>query len=613
MLMFQEDTTTTATTKKPVLMSERGTHGRFEKTYSPIFGRWQSFSSSSSSSFSLGSNPNRYIHSRYVQTSTNHISAAAAASTTATNDIHSIRSQGTNSYSSHRSVSGSSSSSHGMSTNTNHHHHHHHHHPNNEDALNFTNATIQRLLQEELYSMENNNNHNNDHNHHPQQQDQKMSDIKQVLKEKQKQLPKNRHMTQQDHNHHNNHHKPTMMAQLLENFNPQSPPTGEHVTLEDIQQWLECSAQQESVEKYESMIENTRHREDYTSLSIVQKHILEWYHPLRQRIVQEQEYYFSKKNKDSSGKSRRKTSNNKYGPYVCTLQAEKLALLTIHEATMFALKKGGQKTSTVVTMAFNIGDAVEAEVNVQRLLKQRMEDQRRVSMKEQRRKIMQEDGLNADGSRNMENSMSTLSVLDDNDDDDNDTEDVNVDDNHPQIDNDQKSKLRKEMKNSWMYGPSHLQRFTDELNRSDPSRKGKIRIQRANRRAMQLLENSEPWPRADKVLVGVVLLQMLIETAKIKVGGSDDGDDGVPAFQHERRWLSDTQTVGCITMNEDFYKMVVEDKFTSMDAYTTRHKPMVVPPMDWVSWNDGGYKVLNCEFMRTKGCQIQKVREEKDV
>ncbi len=455
----------------------------------------------------------------------------------------------------------------------------------NDESLNFTNATIQRLLQEELSAIESSFSINTIQNSSVSPfgndiQNEIKIDIKQALKQKQQELQQSPSPTNTITNKSITINTKPTMAQLLEKFDPQSPPPNDASPYE-IQQWLECSAQQESVQKYESLLQSARDREDYTSLSLVQKHLLEWYNPLRQRIIQEQESYFSTE--------KRKTSANKYGPYLCTLQPEKLALLTCHEATMFALKKGGD-SATLVTMALKISDAIEAEVNVQRLLKKRMDEQRG-AVKEQKGN----DSISDDGSAGEDvaaaSAMQNSSTANSNSSDES-TE-----------------KEMKEIKSKWMYGPSHLQRFADELNRSDPSRKGKIRIQRANRRAMQLLESAEPWPTSEKVMLGVVLIHMLVDTAKINFRGSDyNGGAGVPAFVYEKRWLSDQQTVGFVAMNEDFYKMVVEDKFTSLDAYTSRHKPMVIPPNDWVSWDEGGYSVLNTSFMRTKGCQIQKVR-----
>jgi DNA-directed RNA polymerase, mitochondrial len=399
------------------------------------------------------------------------------------------------------------------------------------DIVTFSSATLQSLIDEEISAF------------NELKKDRTTS--KQFMKEKtQKSIPS--------------------ISELLQHFDPQNPPQPDE-PLEQVQLWLECSAYDESLSKYESLLKSAREREDYTSLSTVQRQMLQWYVPLRQRIISEQESYFS------GNKSK---GANRYGPYLCALQAEKLAIITTHEATMHALKKSSDG-STLMSMALSIGEAVEAEVNVQKLLRSRME-------------------RNPKGSSSKKKS---------------DEEAIH----EPQDSN--KKSLEKHM--GWMYGASHLQRFVDELNRLDPSRKGKVRIARANRRALQLLQSEKPWSTPDKVILGAVLIQMLLETARVDFHGATkhlvfhEGDlesnkYGKPAFVYEKKWVPNKKhLIGHITMNEDFYKMVVEDDLASLDIYTTRHKPMVVPPKEWVGPNDGGYKLLKTEFMRAHGCQVQ--------
>ncbi len=473
-------------------------------------------------------------------------------------------------------------------------------------TLDFTNASIKRLLQEELLSME-----KSFQNISPQKiddnimtkQEQKQIGNKIATDNKSKQQQNQPTMAQLIHKYQKNN------DESISSFLHQPPPDPETTPLDEIQHFFEFQSQQETVSKYEVIIKSARERSDYTSLSIVQRNLLNWYTPLRQKIIEEQEYYFTKKGNsttagaaagasidDDQGDSDTKKGINKYGPYLCALQAEKLAILTTHEATMFSLFKGNDNT-TLVTMALKISDAIEAEVNVQRLLKMRMDEKSKLAMKNQSENNGDDDDENFVASDNFMEA-----------DNDEDSLQSSLD-----MNNNIASKKTKSLNDAWMYGPSHLQRFVDELNRSNPGRKGKVRIQRANRRAMQLLESAEPWPASDKVALGVVLIKMLLDTAKVNLGNHQGkrlhANEGTPAFTYEKKWVSENNLVGCVTMNEDFYKMVVEDKFCSLDAFTTRHKPMVIPPKDWSSFNDGGYMVLETEFMRSHGCHIQKVRK----
>lgn len=469
-------------------------------------------------------------------------------------------------------------------------------------SLDFTNASIKRLLQEELLSIEKSFQNISsplidDNIMTKQGQNQIGNKIatdkrsKQQQQQPQKQQQKQPTMAELIHKYQKNNNESKISP-----FLHQPPPDPETTPLDEIQEFFEFQSQQETVSKYEAIINSARERSDYTSLSFVQRNLLNWYTPLRQKIIEEQEYYFTKKGNsittgagagaasasidDEQGDSDTRKGINKYGPYLCTLQAEKLAILTTHEATMFSLFKGGD-IATLVTMAIKISDAIEAEVNVQRLLKMRMDEKSKLAMKNQSENNDDEDNVQSSLENNNNNNIA--------------------------------KKITKSLNDEWMYGPSHLQRFVDELNRSNPGRKGKVRIQRANRRAMQLLESAEPWPTSDKVALGVVLIKMLLDTAKVNLGNHQGkrlhGNEGIPAFTYEKKWVSENNLVGCVTMNEDFYKMVVEDKFCSLDAFATRHKPMVIPPKDWSSFNDGGYMVLETEFMRSHGCHIQKVRK----
>ena len=365
--------------------------------------------------------------------------------------------------------------------------------------------------------------------------------------------------------------KPTM-AELIQNFDALSPPPKD-ADPQDIQLWLECGSQQEAVQRYEKVIEAARDREDYASLNSVQKHLVQWYSPLRDRIQAEQEDYFVKKKIT-------KPTAKKYMPFLCTLQAEKLAVIVSHETTMFTLQKQGMKMPTLVGCALKIANAVEAEVNVQRLLRQRGLEER------EKNKTLSDLELNSNS------DIDKTGV---------DVGASNVSENS--VNNDKPGKKTESKTPDWMYLSSHLQRFVQELNRNDPTRKGKLRITRANRRARELLQSSENWTSDEKVVLGVALLQMLLDTATVQVKG--ETQTTVPAFGYSKAWLDHNKSVGQIIMNQNLYNMIIQDKYFSLDVQTTRYKPMVVPPKKWTNTRKGGYELLKCDFMRTHGCAVQ--------
>lgn len=348
---------------------------------------------------------------------------------------------------------------------------------------------------------------------------------------------------------------------MLLHFDPQCPPKSDN--LEDLELWLECQAQRESVLKYQSVLDNARERRDYSSLSIVQKQILRWYPKLRDAIEEEQKAYITK--------SKSQKDMNRYGPFLCTLQPQKLAVIVAHESIMHTLRKG-LNGITLVSLALEIGSAVEAEVNVQRALRKGLEESSR------RGKELGEEGLLLDDDEASEINGAVISKA------------LDEDPDEPSIHFD-----------NWMYGPSHLQRFIEEAHSLDPSKKNRIRLNYANRRARRILNSDEEWTKVDKLKLGVVLIEALLRNATIVQNGKEED-----AFSYEKRFLSSDKFVGRVYLHEMLYKMVTEDSWESLEANTTRYKPMILPPRNWVAPDDGGYSWLKGDIMRTHGCKLQK-------
>ena len=352
-------------------------------------------------------------------------------------------------------------------------------------------------------------------------------------------------------------------AEMLINFDPQCPPQTD--SLEDLELWLECEAQRESVLKYQNVIDGARERRDYASLNVVQKQILQWYPALKQAIEEEQKSYMMK--------TKKKKDVNRYGPFLCTLQPEKLAVIVAHESIMHTLQKGENGVS-LTSLALRIGSAVEAEVNVQRALHKRLEEA------SERNKALELDGLLGDSE---EESVALADTA-----------------NLPHGDKEDGETIAHFEK--WMYGPSHLQRFIEEAFSLEPSKKSRIRINHANQRARRILNSEDEWGPSEKLKLGVVLLETLLENATISQNGRQE-----KAFSHEKRYIGDNKITGRIYLHENLYKLVAQDSFCSLEASTTRYKPMVLPPRDWVGPDDGGYSWLKVDLMRTHGSKLQKV------
>lgn len=354
-------------------------------------------------------------------------------------------------------------------------------------------------------------------------------------------------------------------AEILSNFDPQCPPQTD--SLEDLELWLECEAQRESVLKYQNVIDSARERRDYASLSSVQKQIVQWYPALKNAIEEEQKAYVLKTEK-------KKKDLNRYGPFLCTLQPEKLAVIVAHESIMHTLQKGENGVS-LASLALRIGSAVEAEVNVQRALQKRMEES------SERNKALELEGMLGDTEQGSVPLADTASLPEG---------DKEAIDAIPHFEN-------------WMYGPSHLQRFIEEAFSLEPSKKSRIRINHANQRARRILNSEEEWSSSDKLKLGVVLIATLLENATTTQNGRQE-----KAFSHEKRYVGNNKITGRIYLHEKLYKLVAQDSFVSLEANTTRYKPMILPPRDWVGPDDGGYSWLKVDLMRTHGSKLQKVR-----
>lgn len=361
-----------------------------------------------------------------------------------------------------------------------------------------------------------------------------------------------------------------VLHDALSGFDPERPPT----SLEELQLWLECEAQQESVLKYQSVIDSARERADFSVLSLVQRQVLEWYQPLKQAIEREQSLFMS-------GTNKRKGMNS-YGPHLCSLPAEKIAVMLAHETILHCLAKNDRSESgaTLASTARRLGEVVEAEVNVHKILLRRMREQQMGTddnddFGEALADFVKDEALN------LSDDIASTACIE------NDVE---------EYEDQEEEDLRE-----WMYSVHHRQLFTQEISKSS-NKNSRIRVQYANRRALKLLETEREWTASQQVQLGAALLEILLEEAKIR--RSDGKIEN--AFTYHKAWR-DNKLVGWILLHDDIYKMAMEDRFGSTAALSTRHKPMVIPPNPWVSPREGGYKWLQVEIMRTHGSKMQRV------
>lgn len=453
------------------------------------------------------------------------------------------------------------------------------------------------------------------------------------------------------------------MADLLRTFDPQNPPSPsgpDAASLHDVQLWLECEAQQEQVERYHAQIEAARSRGDHASLTPVQRQMLAWYPALRERIEAEQKDFLHglgqgssrrvraqrkrKKEKEKQKKAAEESEGGaaeseseadvsewkrslasekhgitRYGPFLCALQPEKLAVIASHEAMSRGLKGPIAVGVKTTQLAIAIGEAVEAEVHVQRLLRERLAERAALAKEEREAAEAEESGtpVTQRGGRRAASEP------------------------------DPDAEPLPGALSTWTYTPAHLQAFVDELS-GDPSssssaaysssksqRNAKVRVAKANQRALRLLADPQPWHIDDRVRVGAALLQMLMEVATVDVGGGGNGGGGgrraqEPAFRIERlfgRRAAEAEVAvsrsrgmpsfarfgqkkggpSYVILHERLHDAANDGgSYHSVQGHTERHRPMVVPPRDWVSPRDGGYAALRVDLMRRGGdCREQ--------
>mmetsp|Transcript_6061 Transcript_6061/g.9281 ORF Transcript_6061/g.9281 Transcript_6061/m.9281 type:complete len:1018 (-) Transcript_6061:710-3763(-) len=327
--------------------------------------------------------------------------------------------------------------------------------------------------------------------------------------------------------------------EILSKFDPENPPSN----LEDLQYWLECESQQESVQKYQNILQAARDRSDYSSLGMVQKLVVEWYQPLRDEIEREQMRYLAG--------PRRKTMSA-YGPYLLCLPAEKMAVILANESILHCC--GYQNTGNGVTLgsfANRVGAAIEAELTVQQLLQKRLQEGKK--------------------ERNV-------------------SKDSNDDDDTAEKGND-----NVEIE-TWMYEANHLEQFMEEISKKNK----RVRLGTAMYHARRLLENNEEWDTGKKVQVGAALVHILLEKATVK----NSNGKRECAFAHNKVYLSEKQ-VGFVKMHQDVYNLIAKDGHNSTMPISSRQKPMVVPPKKWVNPRKGAYKWLKSKLMRIDGSKLQ--------
>ena len=374
------------------------------------------------------------------------------------------------------------------------------------------------------------------------------------------------------------------IREKLNRFDPQEPPKSDD--LEEMQLWLECNAHRESVLKYQKVVDDAIRRQDFSSMTMFQKQVIQWYPRLKNQIAQIQNDFFQ----ITKGQNKRTPpikSLKRYGPFLCTLAPEKMAVIAAHETLLLCLLKPGKKGYPGVpflAVASRLGHAVEQEVLVHRMLHKRsMEQRERAKQRVRASKDAVTDLLETDGVT-AEDEGATA-------------EEANAPENKPeseQLDVDVDG-----APTNWTYASSHLNGYLEELSRNDVSVKKRRVIEYAIRKARSVFDKAA-WSDADRVGLGSILFQCLLENAYSKVDGKD-----TPAFTYEKRWLGKTKCQSYVFLNDIMLNRFLHHEIGSVSSMATQYKPMIMPPKPWKNTQEGGYMFLKSELMRYHGCKMQ--------
>jgi hypothetical protein len=116
----------------------------------------------------------------------------------------------------------------------------------------------------------------------------------------------------------------TSVMEMLRNFDPLKPPEvgGDP---EELQLWLECFSQRETVIRHQELVKKARDRKAFDSMSLMQRHVVQWFQGLQNAIDTRQKEFLSNQDK--------RRASNRYGPFLCSLHPDKMAVILSQEAS----------------------------------------------------------------------------------------------------------------------------------------------------------------------------------------------------------------------------------------------------------------------------------------
>lgn len=412
------------------------------------------------------------------------------------------------------------------------------------------------------------------------------------------------------------------LSDLLNDETKETALDAKQLELHRLQLQLETESTEDAILKCLEVWNSARDRSDYETIPVVRRTLDSWYVPLSEAIELEQWLYLNNDNETNSSilsvdedekdpsrqvdtSTHRKLARDRsvYGPLLCLLPPTKIAVILAHTSMSNLLTSTFHNLgySKVVSLALNIAEVLEMELNVSRAL--------RVRANERKQKIinMKKEENNGSGPENADTA------------------------NQPEI----------VPVEGWVYTATHLQRFLDEIsgtNRGNGQKSlsgiGKYRPHSVRKRCKEILlaegyvadgsNASEPndklsmsdfadWDPVMKVKLGAALLRLLLDHTSFSKPLKRGFAPPEPAFRYSRHMHNASRAYGCISIHPELLRIAIQEEFSANSAFipasvnSARVQPMVIPPKDWTSISSGGYETVKVPFMRTRQCKIQTV------
>ncbi|KAG0611165.1 hypothetical protein M758_7G120400 [Ceratodon purpureus] len=307
---------------------------------------------------------------------------------------------------------------------------------------------------------------------------------------------------------------------------------------------IETEAWQRAATEYKDLMTEMCRKSLAPNLPFAQSLLLSWFEPLRDGILEEQRAYANREHREH---------RSMYGPYICQLPADMLAVITMHRLMGLLMSDQEHGCVKVIHAAVVIGEAVEQEVRIFQL------------MNSKKKSNVAEVNTNSHGDVANEEELEATR----------------------QADLKSKKVVRDKVK--------------------------KLVRQNKLRRVDSILKHAstdEPWNTVIHVKLGSRLLELMLETSFVRAPSSQDGDDFGelrPAFQHKFKNHVLRQNVNRIYGVIECDPLVLAEIDQSVRHMVMPYMPMLVKPLPWKGFYEGGYLYLKSSIMRTQGAKEQRM------